>query len=171
MGKMDAIKTSQKGTLVLFAAALAVAMAMMVPLAYLFVRTAGGGRGVLDIVFSPRTYRVLTDSGLMALTVTALSALIAVPLAFLSVRTDLPLRRFWSIATVMPLVIPSYVGSYAVIAALGPRGSLVQKLLEPYGVDMLPSIYGWPGTILVLTLFSYPYILLTVRSSLHLMDP
>src|SRR5690606_37546568 len=81
-----------------------------------------------------------------------------------------PLRRFWVVATALPLAIPTYVGSYAFIGALGPRG-ILQGWLEPFGVDALPEIYGFRGAWLVLTLFSYPYVLLTVRSAMRRLDP
>jgi len=148
-----------------------VAISTSIPLLYLILRASGAGTKFFSLLLSPKTLRVLFDSALLALVVTTLSALIAIPLAFLTVRTNLPFRRFFSVATVLPLAVPSYVGSYAVIAALGPKGSILQNILEPYGVSRLPTIYGWTGAILTLTLFSYPYILLTVRASLHSLDP
>jgi len=148
------------------------AIAIALPLAYLVIRTAGvGGEQLLDLVSHPRTVVVLLNSAGMAAAVTFFSALIAVPLAFLTARTDLPGRRFWLIATTLPLAVPSYVGSFALIAAFGPRGSLLQLLLEPLGVQELPEIYGWPGTILAITLFTYPYLLLSVRAGLQGIDP
>ncbi|NIN65232.1 MAG: iron ABC transporter permease, partial [Anaerolineae bacterium] len=67
--------------------------------------------------------------------------------------------------------VPSYVGAYAVVAALGPRGMLQQALERLAGLGSLPEIYGFPGTFLVITLLSYPYILLPVRAALQRMDP
>ena len=69
---------------------------------------------------------------------------IALPLAWLTVRTDLPLARTWSVLATLPLVIPSYVAAFAVVVALGPRGML-QGFLEPLiGVERLPDISGFP---------------------------
>ena len=82
-------------------------------------------------------------------------------------RTDLPARRLWATLCTLPLVIPTYVGAYLFVAALGPNGML-QDLL---GVDRLPSIYGFPGAWLVLTLFTYPLVLLPLRSALRRIDP
>ncbi|MDF3042788.1 MAG: binding-protein-dependent transport system inner rane component, partial [Thermomicrobiales bacterium] len=73
----------------------------------------------------------------------AVSAIaIAVPLAWLTSRTDLPGRAFWSAAASLPLVIPSYIGAVVMVAAFGPRGML-QSALAPFGVERLPSIYGF----------------------------
>jgi iron(III) transport system permease protein len=149
-----------------------VSIAIALPLVYLVIRTIGiGGEELWELISRPRNISVFWDSALMAATVTLFSALIAVPLAFLTVRTDLPGRRFWLIATTLPLAVPSYVGSFALIATLAPRGSFLQLLLEPLGIEELPSIYGFPGTVLAITLFTYPYLLLSVRSGLQGIDP
>ncbi|QMS91670.1 iron ABC transporter permease [Nostoc edaphicum CCNP1411] len=149
-----------------------VAIAIALPLLYLVIRTAGiGGEEFWELISRPRNIMVFFNSAAMAATVTLFSTLIAVPLAFLTVRTDLPGRRFWLVATTLPLAVPSYVGSFALIATLAPRGSFLQLLLQPLGVEELPSIYGFPGTVLAITLFTYPYMLLSVRSGLQGIDP
>lgn len=164
-------KGSYNPPLSLVLAALVVALAMMLPIGYLTLRTVNVGEEVWSLLFQTSTIQVLINSVLLALVVTILSTFIAVPLAFITIRTNLPGRRFWSIATLLPLVIPTYVGSFVIIAALGPRGSILQNWLASFGIERIPSIYGWSGTVLVLTLFTYPYILLTVRASLHNLDP
>ena len=149
-----------------------VAVGMALPLIYLVVRALGIGLGEFwDILRKPRILEVFLNSIGMTLAVTVLSGLIAIPLAFLTIRTDLPGRRFWNLTSTLPLAIPTDVGSFALLAFAGPKGSMLQILLEPWGVERLPSIYGWTGVILATTLFSYPYLLLTVRASLQGMDP
>lgn len=148
------------------------AIAISCPLVYLLVRAGGAGfDGIWQILSRPRTLAVLRDSAGLAAVVTILAGLISLPLAFLTERTDLPGRKFWAIATTLPLAVPSYVGSFAIIAAFGTKGSWLQLLLEPFGVQELPSIYGWPGAILSLTLFTYPYLLISIRSGLQGIDP
>jgi iron(III) transport system permease protein len=143
----------------------------MLPLGYLVIRAAGAGVDkVWDILLRPRTHEIFFGSAGLALSVTFLSIIIGVTLAWLTVRTDLPGRKYWAVATILPLVIPSYVGAFTLISAFGPKG-LLQSWLEPLGIDRLPSIYGFPGALLALTLFTYPYILLSVRAALHGLDP
>ncbi|UKO95839.1 ABC transporter permease [Nostoc sp. UHCC 0870] len=166
------MKSSIRPPLFLTIAAGVVAIAIALPLVYLVTRAVGiGGEEFWQLISRPRNISIFFNSALMAATVTVFSALIAVPLAFLTVRTDLPGRNFWLIATTLPLAVPSYVGSFALIATLAPRGSFLQLLLEPLGVEELPSIYGFPGTVLAITLFTYPYLLLSVRSGLQGIDP
>ncbi|WP_414563779.1 MULTISPECIES: ABC transporter permease [unclassified Anabaena] len=149
-----------------------IAVAITLPLTYLVMRMAGvGGEHLLALVLRPRTLTVLLNSVGLAVASTILATAIAVPIAFLTARTDLPWRRFWLIVTTLPLAVPDYVGSFALIAAFGPKGSLLQLWLEPLGVEALPEIYGWTGAILGLTIFSYPYLLLSVHAGLQGIDP
>jgi len=115
------------------------------------------------------TVRITLNSLVLVVVVTVGSVFVGVPLAFLTVQTDLPFRRFWTIVAALPLVIPSYIGAFAFVSAFGPRGVL-QGVLAPLGVAELPEIYGLAGTALVLTLFTYPYVFLTTRASLLSFD-
>ena len=107
----------------------------------------------------------------LAAAVTASSIALALPLAWLTARTDMPGRRLWAVLTALPLVMPSYIGAYLFVSALGPRGLLQGALESPFGVERLPSIYGFPGAWLTLTLFTYPLVLLTVRAAMRRLDP
>ncbi|MEE8370042.1 MAG: iron ABC transporter permease [Dehalococcoidia bacterium] len=148
-----------------------VAGAMVLPLVYLVMRTLGAGTGAWDLLVRARTLDTLARTTALALSVAGAATAIAVPLAWLTVRSDLPLRRFWTVLTVLPLVIPSYVGGMLVVVALGPRGMMQQFLEGPLGVERLPDIYGFPGALLTLTLLTYPYVLLSVRAALWGLDP
>lgn len=150
--------------------AFAISLAALLPLLYLCIRAAEGGATSLHLLIRPRTLEVLWNSLVLTALVTASSCSIGLALAWLTIRTDLPGRRFWSLATSLPLVMPSYVGAFALIGALGPRGML-QSMLAPFGVTEIPSMYGLPGAWLTLTLFSYPYVMLTARAGLRGLDP
>jgi iron(III) transport system permease protein len=150
---------------------LLVGLSAALPFAYLVWRAYElGWAETWDIISSARTWRLLANTLRLALAVTAAAVAISLPLAWLTTRTDLPGRRAWVILTALPLAIPTYVGSFAMIGALGPRG-FVQGWLEPLGVDRLPSIYGFGGAFVVLTLFTYPYVLLPVRAAYRRLDP
>ena len=141
---------------VVWVSALFLGAAMLLPLAYVILRTLGAGAEAWDLLFRVRVLETLGRTALLALAVTGASTALAVPLAWLTIRTDLPFRRLWSVVTALPLVIPSYVGAFVVIVALVPR---------------LPEIYGFPGVTLTLVLLSYPYVLLSVRGALWGLDP
>ncbi len=150
---------------------LLIALLMLLPLAYLLYRAAGVGLPTaVNLLARTRAVHILWNSLLLTCSVTTLSLALALPLAWLTVRTDLPGWRIWTILAMMPLVIPSYVGGFTLIAMFGPRGVL-QELLSPFGVERLPSIYGFTGALWVLTLFTYPYIFMSIRAALHRFDP
>ena len=146
-----------------------IAIVILLPLAYLILRAAGAGDEIWRLLLRPRSAVILFNSIALASAVTLSTIAIAVPLAWLVVRSDLPLRRLWTGLLVVPLAVPSYVGGFVLIGALGPRGML-QRILAPLGVERLPEIYGFPGAWLALTLFTYPYVFLVVRAALGGMD-
>jgi iron(III) transport system permease protein len=151
-------------------ASAAVAGAVLLPLVWLF--KAGFDVGLdpaLDILLRSDTLQVFVNSAVLVGVSTVACVLIGVPLAYLTVRTDLPFRRFWTVAVSLPLVIPSYIGAFAFVSAFGPRGAF-QRALEPLGIEQLPPIYGLGGAVLVLTLYTYPYVYITARAALKALD-
>lgn len=156
---------------VLLLAATLVAAAVALPAAYLAIVVFGDLDAAAEAVWRERTVRLLAQSSLLAAGVAAGSAALAIPLAWLTVCSDLPGRRVWTVLLALPLVVPSYVGAYLLVAALGPRGLVQETLAGPLGIDRLPSIYGFGGALLVLTLFTYPLVLLPARAALQRLDP
>lgn len=151
--------------------ALLVVGAILLPVAYLLVRTTGADEGVWPLLFSARTRQLFANTVTLGGAVAATAIALAVPLAWLTARTDLPGAALWRILTVLPLVVPSYVGAFVLITVLGPTG-MVQRVLERVGgVNRLPEIYGFPGAWLTLSLFTFPYVLLSVRAGLRGIDP
>ena len=147
--------------------ALVVAVAMLLPAVYLVVASSQlPGERILDILTDPSTARLTGRTLLLAGSVTVASLLLGLPIAWVTVRSDLPARRFFAIATALPLVIPTYVGAYALVAAFA-RGGLVESW---FGV-LAPSPYGFWGAFVALTLFTFPYVLITVQASLRGLDP
>lgn len=155
---------------VLWLPALIVALAMIFPILYLVLRASEGGTDLLDLLWRRRTLTILRNTVVLTVAVTLSSVALSLPLAWLTSRTDLPFRRFWLVVTALPLVIPSYVGAFAVVAALGPRGMLQGWLEGWFGIERLPEIYGLFGATLTLTMFSFPYILLPLRAAMSGMD-
>ena len=151
--------------------ALLVCAAMALPAAYLLIRGASASEEAWDLLFRMRTLGTLWRTVLLIVCVTSLSAAIAVPFAWLTQRSDLPFRRAWTVLAALPLVIPSLVGAFLYISALGPKGLLQSALEVAFGVERLPDLYGLFGATVVLTLLSYPYLFLTVRGSIANLDP
>jgi iron(III) transport system permease protein len=150
--------------------ALAIAALAAMPVVYLVVRALGVDVQSVQLLLRPQTIELFVASLGLAFTVGIGAIAIGVPLAWLTARTDLPGRRLWTIATAIPLAIPSYVIAFAFVAAAGPRGAL-SDVLRQAGLPALPSIYGFAGAAIVLTLATYPYVLIATRAALLRSDP
>ena len=148
----------------------AVAVSVVFPLTRIVWRAASVEPAqAMEMLVRPATLEILVNSVVLTASVTLLSILLAVPLAVLTVRTDLPYRRFWTVVVALPLAIPSYIGAFAFVSVFRPRG-LVQSWLEPFGVERLPDVFGLHGAILIITLYTYPYVYLTTRAALKAFD-
>ena len=144
---------------------------MLLPIAYLALRASEADASSWDLILRVRTAQLALRSIGLAGAVTLAASAIGIPLAWLVVRSDLPGRRVWSVVLSLPLVIPSYVGAFALLAAFGPRGMLQEALEGPFGITQLPDIAGFPGAFISLTLFTYPYVFLLVSAALRGLDP
>jgi len=149
------------------AAASIVAVLMLLPVAWLVLVAAElSPERIVDLLRSPRTAVLVGRTLGLAAVVTAASVAIAVPIAWLTERTDLPLRRTLGVAAGLPLVVPTYVGAFALVSALGAGG-----LVEQVTGWRPPSPYGFRAAAALLTLLSYPYVLLPVRAAVRGLDP
>ncbi len=156
--------------LLIGSAGLVTALILLVP-AYLLLRTVTGWENAAKTLLRLQTWQVLGNTVMLAVSVTAATAVLATPLAWLTACTNLPGRRLWSVLVALPLVIPSYVAAYLYASLLTPKGLLQQWLQPLTGVERLPEFYGFPGAFLVLTIISYPFTYLTVRAAFQRMDP
>lgn len=144
---------------------------VVLPVVYLGLRVATNNNQVLQLLQSSNMLRTLARTLGLAIAVSLSSVLIAVPLAWLTTRSDLPLRKMWALLTVLPMVIPSYIGAYLFVAAFASGGLLSAWLTRFLGAGRMPSIYGFSGSWIVLTLLCYPTVLLAVRAALLGLDP
>jgi iron(III) transport system permease protein len=148
-----------------------IALIVLLPLAYLVMRAVGAGTEGLDYLLRERTLKIVLNSLVLVVTVTAGATLIGVPFAWLTARTDLPLRRMWLVLGLLTMVVPSYLGAMTYVATFGPKG-ILQGLLETLiGLERLPDIRGWFGAWLSITLITYPFVVLPVRAALLNTDP
>ena len=143
---------------------------ILIPLFYLIFHVLVDPNSLKHLL-SINIFTVLFNSIMLSLIVTVLSILISLPAAFLTTRTNLYMKKFWTVVLVLPLAIPSYIGSFTIISIFVSKDTLLYNFLELFGINLFSSIYGWTGTIIVLTLFSYPYLYLTIRASFLNLDP
>src|SRR5690606_26726918 len=95
-----------------------------------------------------------------------MTTLIALPLAWLVVRSDLKFKKFHAIMGVLPLAVSGYVMAYALIGLSGYYGFANHV----FGIR-LPRPEGLFGSSLALSLYTFPYLFLNLRASLLGLDP
>ncbi len=151
-------------------AAVAVATLCALPPTHLVWRVAHDPAAAWSTLTASSVATLAAGTLAYAAVTTAIATVIALPLAWLTTRSDLPARRLVTVLAALPLAIPSYVAALVAVSALGPRG-LLQQALEPWSVERLPSIYGFWGAAVVVALVSYPLMLLTLRPAIAALDP
>lgn len=113
-------------------------------------------------------YEPLLHSLTIALSVSALSILIGGLTAWLMVRTDLPFKKFFSLAIIVPYMLPAWCKAMAWIAVFkNPRIGGTQGFLSYLGIHVPDWLaYGPAAIILVLSIHNYAYTYLLVSSAL-----
>ena len=140
---------------------------MLVPMVYLLARALEADLATLsDVVFRPRNFWLLKNTLTLTACVLFATTAIALPLAWLVVRSDIGFKRFHSIMGVLPLAVPGYVMAYALIGLSGYYGFANQFL----GIRMARPEGLWGSTI-ALSLYTFPYLFLNLRASLMGLDP
>jgi iron(III) transport system permease protein len=150
----------------LLAVALLVGLAVTLPLLYLVLRAAEAEpHQLIEIVLRERNLLLLANTLALLVGVTALTTLLALPLAWITSRTSLRGKRIWTVLLVLPLAVPGYVGVFGFFGATGANGWLENLLGFPW-----PRPTGYLGALGVLTLFTYPYLFLNLRAALMGLD-
>lgn len=145
---------------------LAIGVMMILPIYYLLLRAFQADLPtVWALLTRPRTGQLLINTFLLTAAVLALCTMLALPLAWLVSRTNLPGRRVINVLAVLPLAVPGYVMAYALIGLSGNYGFLNQV----FGVT-IPRLQGLWGATLALSLYCFPYLYLNLRAAFSGLD-
>ncbi|MXN45276.1 ABC transporter permease subunit [Shinella kummerowiae] len=130
-----------------------VAMFSLVPLGFIgWVTYDVGWETVKTLVFRPRVGELILGTLYLELLTIPLSIAVAVGLAWLTERTDIPGARLWAWLAITPLAVPAFVHSYA-------------------WVSLVPGIRGLAGGVFVAVLAYFPFLYLPVAAALRRLDP
>ena len=134
-------------------------------------QTGGIGLGNYAAVLStPGILESIWNSTWIGLVTTAVALVIAVPLAFLVSRTDMPGRGLFRSFAVLTFAAPSFIAAMGWILLLGPRNGLLnQYVITPLGLPAF-DVFGPRGIVMVLSFFLYPLIFLPVADAMDNMD-
>lgn len=168
------------GVIVLLAVFFLYPAGMVVKQAFQATDADGGTVWTLDFiaaVFSNPIYREgLWNAFLMGVFSTALTLLIAFPLALVAHRYDFIGKKFLGILVLVPLILPPFVGAVGIKQMLGVNGAFNALLIDLRMMDAaLP--FDWlaegrfAGIIVMNALHLYPILYMNIAGALANLDP
>ena len=121
----------------------------------------------------PLTYQLLLNSFIFAAGSSVLATGLAAIIAWITVRTNAPLRKVFQLTAIVPNIFPPVMLAVAWGALLSPRTGLLNRFaMQIFGLDEAPlNIYSLWGMIFVEGLITTPLAFLIVSASLQSMDP
>jgi iron(III) transport system permease protein len=155
--------------------ALFIAVLLLWPVATVLYAALADGQGGFTFAhvsafFSLSIMReAFVNSLVVSLGAVALAALIAVPLAYLTVRFEFRGAALVQTLGVLPLVMPPFVGAVAMQLLFGRNGSVNLLLNDAFGIRV-PFMEGLYGVIFVEGLHYFPFILLNLVASMRNID-
>jgi iron(III) transport system permease protein len=131
---------------------------------------------VAELLSDPFYLGCLKNSFLLALAATALSLLLALPLAFFFDRFRFPGRQLLASLILVPMILPPFVGAIGLKQIFGQYGAvnalLIALHVEPAGwtFDWFAASQFW-GVAIIEALSLYPIIYLNAVAALANVDP
>ena len=141
----------------------------LMPIFYMFWRFANFSRNLSSFLQSWNVLTLLSNTIFLFLAVVCTSLILGLAISILTVRYEIPGSKILFSLTILPLVIPSYIGALTYVSAFSPKGLFVD-IFSQFGIDEITGIYGFFGSWIVLTLFTYPYVQLICASALRNLD-
>jgi len=141
----------------------------LLPTFYLVWRFLTFTRSYVSFFRSWNVFDLLLNTMLLFIFVVISSLILGLLISIILVRFNIPGSKILFTLSVLPLVIPSYIGALTYVSAFSPKGLFVQ-LFSSFGINEIAGIDGFFGSWLVLTLFTYPYVVLICSSALRNLD-
>ncbi|MGY4707698.1 ABC transporter permease [Candidatus Bipolaricaulota sp. J31] len=127
----------------------------------------------IEVFTEKRNYLPFWNTIVLGFWTVLLSTAIGVPLGWLVARTDLPGKRILELLCLLPYMLPPFIGAIAWTQLLAPRVGYLNKLwmILTNTRESLFNIYSFPGMVWVMSMYTFPFIFITVRGALMRMNP
>ena len=135
----------------------------------MFWRFANFSKNLSEFLQSWDVYTLLFNTLFLFIAVILSSLFLGLSISVLIVRYEIPAPKLLFSLTILPLVIPSYIGALTYVSAFSPRGLFVD-IFSNFCIDEISRIEGFIGSWVVLTLFTYAYVQLICSSALRNLD-
>ena len=118
-----------------------------------------------------REWILLSNSFTLAGATTLITILLGVPLGILFSKTDLPLKKLFTILFVIPLIIPPYILALAWFYLCGRSGVAATVFGENIGIVTSHFLFGFPGTLFVMVSALLPIVIIMTMTYLRMVNP
>lgn len=120
----------------------------------------------------PAFFEVIANTAIFVLGTSLLSTVLALFLAYLNTRTDIPFKGLFRVISIVPMMIPHLLFAVSWALLLNPSNGLVNLALkQTFGLDEAPfNIYSLWGMILVEGLLELPIAYLIVAPAMASFD-
>jgi iron(III) transport system permease protein len=140
---------------------------LTLPLAYVVYLAVVADAVVWTRLWSTRIPELVQNTVALAFSVSALTVLLGLSLAWLVTRYEFPGRRWWEWLLVLPLAMPTYVLAYVYAYLLGTGGPFDQIWQHWMGPNShIFSAQSFPGVTLVMAFDTFPFVYLLCRAAL-----
>ncbi len=121
----------------------------------------------------PEAYRLILTSFIFGIGASGLSVVLALTLAWITIRTNAPFRRLFELTAIIPNIMPPLLISISWVLLLNPSNGLINvTLMRLPGLAKAPfNIYSVPGLIFVEGLILTPLAFLIIAAAMKGMDP
>jgi len=120
----------------------------------------------------PELAAILLDTSIFTLGSAVVATLLALFLAYVNTRTDIPFKSFFGIISIIPMMIPHILFSVSWVLLLNPSNGILNRyLMGLFGLDKaLFNIYSMKGMILVEGLLDMPIAYLILAPAMSAFD-
>jgi iron(III) transport system permease protein len=120
----------------------------------------------------PAFFRVMFNTVVFVLGSSVLATVLAVFLAYLNTRTDIPFKGLFGVLSVIPMMIPHLLFSVSWALLLNPSNGMVNTVLKGlFSLERAPfNVYSLEGMILVEALLDLPIAYLIVAPAMRSFD-
>jgi iron(III) transport system permease protein len=120
----------------------------------------------------PALFHVLLNTTIFVLGSSVLATVLAIFLAYLNTRTDIPFKFLFGILSIVPMMIPHLLFSVSWALLLNPSNGMINAVLkDAFSLEAAPfNIYSLEGMILVEALLDLPIAYLIIAPAMKSFD-
>jgi len=119
------------------------------------------------VISSWHLRRAFFNSLMMGVLTATFGSLIGFIFAFTITRTDIPLKKFFNLIAIVPIISPPFIGALAIIMLFGNNGFITSTLL---GLNNF-KIYGIRGLLFAQIVTFFPVAYITLKGVLESISP